>query len=146
MSIRKAGYNKAKKFAHRLYSKIGRVNCPALGALINFGIEGLHHLSYKRGRARSRTESKERFKLLCFAERIIENPSVLIRYKTRREKIKKKKQKISRLQTEQVHYWTFMQTFGKLLVKLVVRQEGAGDKHFYSIMSKKVNKTKKIAK
>ncbi|MFC1756615.1 hypothetical protein ACFLZC_00435 [Patescibacteria group bacterium] len=69
------GYKKAKEKAKKVYSKIGRIQCPALNnEFVSFSRLGFNHIMRKGRIPRTRNEQKRRFKLLLFAENIIKNP------------------------------------------------------------------------
>ena len=123
------GYEKTKRIAKSVYKKIGEVVCPILdNEKIYFNATGFGHLIRKL-KIRSRNEQKRRFRLLPFAKKIILESTKIEDYRE-----KKKKRKI-------IKEWALINTFGILTIKLVIRQVGNGNKHFYSIMQKDTKKS-----
>ena len=123
------GYEKTKRIARSVYKKIGEVVCPILdNEKIHFNATGFGHLIRKL-KIRSRNEQKRRFRLLPFAKKIILESTKIEDYRE-----KKKKRKI-------IKEWALINTFGILTIKLVIRQVGNGNKHFYSIMQKDTKKS-----
>ena len=79
MDAQKLGYEKAKQQAKQIYSKIGRIKCPALGdEYVLFTSAGFDHLLRKGRIPRTRNEQKRRFTLLPYVEKIIKNPTAKI--------------------------------------------------------------------
>jgi len=123
------GYEKTKRIAKSVYKKIGEVVCPILDSeKIHFNATGFGHL-IRKIRIRSRNEQKRRFRLIPFAKRIILESKVIEDYRE-----KKKKGKI-------IKEWALINTFGIVTIKLIIRQVGNGNKHFYSIMQKDTKKS-----
>ncbi len=124
------GYKSTKRLARSIYKKIKKVICPILNnEEIHFNATGFGHLIRKL-KIRSRNEQKRRFGLIPYAKKIISESTVIEDY---REK-KSKKGKI-------IKEWALIHTFGVLTIKLIVRQAGKGNKHFYSIMQKGTKKS-----
>ena len=135
MKIWNFGYEKSKKFAKKIYSKIGRIPCPAFdGELVAFTSVGFNHLIHKGYIPRTRNEQKRRFVLVQYAEEIIKNPRAEITFRQTEEKylVNRHGQKV--LVTSVANFWTFHTDINKCAVKLVVRQIGQGQKQFQSIM------------
>ena len=124
------GYERTKRIAKSLYRKIEKVICPILdGEEIHFNATGFGHLIRKL-KIRSRSEQKRRFRLIPFAKKIILESKTVEDY--REKKMKKSKM---------VKEWALVSTFGALTIKLIIRQVGKGNKHFYSIMQKDTKKS-----
>lgn len=124
------GYKSTKRLARAIYKKIKKVACPILdGEEIHFNATGFGHLIRKL-KIRSRNEQKRRFRLIPYAKRIILESKTIEDY--RENKIKK-----DRIVKE----WALIHTFGVLTIKLIIRQVGKGNKHFYSIMQKDTKKS-----
>lgn len=123
------GYERTKRVAKSVYKKIVRVTCPILDSEeIHFNANGFGHLIRKL-KIRSRKEQKRRFRLIPFAKRIIMESKLIEDYRE-----KKKKGKI-------IKEWALVSTFGALTIKLIVKQVGKSNKHFYSIMEKTTKKS-----
>jgi len=144
------GYEKSKKKAKEIYSKIGRIKCPALSnEYISFSRIGFNHLIRKGRIPRPRNEQKRRFVLLPYIEEIIKNPEAKIFYKHKRIKYKANRHGEKILIESEADFWIFAQEIKSCIVKVVIRQLGNGNKHFLSVMGNSVeidNKTKKNKK
>lgn len=124
------GYEKTKGIAKSLYKKIKKVACPILNnEEIHFNATGFGHLIRKL-KIRSRNEQKKRFRLIPYAKKLILEARTIGDY--RENKVKKGKV---------VKEWALIHTFGILTIKLIIRQVGNGNKHFYSIMQKDTKKS-----
>lgn len=133
------GYKKAKAKAKIIYSKIGRIQCPAFnGEYISFSNKGFNHLIRKGRIPRTRNEQKKRFCLLPYAEKIIKNPTALIQYKSKELKYYTNRHGEKILTTSNADFWTFIEKFGDCTIKVVIMQVGGGNKQFISIMGDKI--------
>lgn len=146
MDAQKLGYEKAKQQAKQIYSKIGRIKCPALGdEYVLFTSAGFDHLLRKGRIPRTRNEQKRRFTLLPYVEQIVKNPTAKIVYRKTgtKEKINRHGEKI--LIESVAHFWTFADKVDDCVVKIVIRQLEGKDKHFFSVMGDnvKIIKSKK---
>jgi hypothetical protein len=129
------GYEKTKKLAKKIYSKIGRIPCPAFdGELISFTSDGFNHLIRKGRIPRTRNEQKRRFALIPYAEEIIKNPQA-ITFRTTEEKYNVNRHGKNILVTSTANFWTFHAKIKECNIKLVIRQIHHGQKQFQSIMS-----------
>lgn len=130
------GYEKSKAKAKEIYSKIGRVSCPALGGEpVAFTSAGFNHLVRKGRIPRPKNEQKRRFALISQIEQIIKNPKAVILYerKETRDVVNRHGDKIT-VQSV-ADFWTFVETVGECGVKVVVREiVGRSSKHFFSVM------------
>ena len=135
MDAQKLGYEKAKQQAKQIYSKIGRIKCPALGdEYVFFASAGFDHILRKGRIPRTRNEQKRRFTLIPYAENIIKNPTAKMTYRKLdvKEKINRHGEKI--LIESVAHFWTFEEKINDCIVKIVVRQLENKNKHFFSVM------------
>ena len=138
MKTWRLGYEKSKKKAKRIYSRIGKIKCPALsGDFVSFNSDGFNHLIRKGRIPRTRNEQKRRFVLIPYAEKVIKNPKAKILYSQRKQDriIDKHGKKIT--VSSIAHFWAFVEKFDKQVIKVIVRQFGNGQKHFFSIMGTK---------
>jgi len=152
------GYPKAKEKARKIYSKIGRIKCPALNdEYISFSRKGFDHLTHRGRIPRTRSEQKRRFVLLKYAENIVKNPKAIILY--REKKLKRKTGRTNKygkniLIDSKAKFWTFVENIDSCKIKIVTMQINNGVKKFWSIMgdnvtsrpAKKVKNTKKSPK
>ncbi len=131
-----AGYEKSKEIAKKMYSKIGRIPCPAFdNELIACTSEGFNHLIRKGRIPRTRNEQKRRFVLIPYIEKIIKNPQAEITFRQTEEKYTINRHGQHMLSTSTANFWTFHARINTCDIKLVIRQIGNGQKHFQSIMS-----------
>ncbi len=130
------GYDKSKAKAKEIYSKLGRIECPALGGeLVAFTSAGFNHLIRKGRIPRPKNEQKRRFALIPQIERIIKNPQAVILYKRQetRDVVNRHGDKIT-IQSV-ADFWTFVERVGGCEIKVVVREiVGRSSKHFLSVM------------
>ena len=150
MKTWRLGYKKSLEKAKLIYSKIGRIKCPALNnESVSFSRLGFNHLVRKGRIPRTRNEQKRRFVLLPYIEKIIKNPRANISFvqKTVKNKVDRHGMKI--LVESMANFWTFIEKINACKIKVVIRQLNHGDKHFFSVMSDSVyikNKNKKKIK
>ncbi len=140
------GYKKAKEKAKRIYSKIGRILCPALNnEYVSFNAAGFNHLMRKGRIPRTRNEQKRRFVLVSYVEKIIKNPRANILYQRKeiKEKLNRYGEKI--LITSTANFWTFIEKINDCVIKVVVRQKERGNKHFLSVMGDNIRINRKNA-
>lgn len=139
MDAQKLGYDKAKQQAKQIYSKIGRIKCPALSdEYVLFTSAGFDHLLRKGRIPRTRNEQKRRFTLLPYVEQIVKNPTAKIVYrKTKiKENVNRHGEKI--LIESVAHFWTFVDKIDDCGIKVVIRQLENKNKHFFSVMGDNV--------
>ena len=136
MKVWNLGYEKAKQKAKSLYSKIGRLSCPAFGGeAVAFTSEGFNHLLRKGRVPRTRNEQKRRFALLPFVERVIKNPKAVILFERRETKTVINRHGDKMTLQSVADFWTFVEKIDGCKIKVVVRQITAkGSKHFFSVM------------
>lgn len=134
------GYKKAKEKAKEIYSKIGRIQSPALNnELISFTNAGFNHLIRKGRIPRSKNEQKKRFALIPFIEPILRNPVAHIIYRREETKYVTNRHGDKILIKSIADFWTFIDTIDGCLVKIVIRQIGdKGQKHFLSVMGNNI--------
>lgn len=134
------GYEKTKARAKAIYSKIGRVSCPAFdGDYVAFTSAGFSHLIRKGRIPRTRNEQKRRLVFVPFLEQIIKNPKATLLYRRSETKeiIDRHGEKIIR--SSVADFWTFIETIDDCVIKVVIRQIGGkGQKHFFSVMGDSV--------
>ncbi len=140
------GYDKSKHKAKSIYSKIGRVHCPALNNdIVAFTSEGFNHLVRKGRIPRPKNEQKRRFVLVQYIEKIIKNPKAVILYRRKETKsvVNRHGEKIT-IQSI-ADFWTFITEINDCKIKVVIRQVEDGQKKFQSVMGDgvKISKNKK---
>lgn len=131
-----SNYDKAREDAANFYKSIGRMRCPALNnEYIHFTSEGFNHLIYKnKRRERDRSVQIMKFKLLSKVKILVGTSSTYQEYdeglKEVRVKTKKKIVNVTRV----VKYWGFVAIIKDYRIKVVIRQLGDGQKHFWSVI------------
>ncbi|MEK7550088.1 MAG: hypothetical protein AAB519_03870 [Patescibacteria group bacterium] len=130
-----ANYETAKSNADAYYKKIGRIRCPALNnEYVHFTSEGFHHLQFSSGNERSKDEQMTKFDLLIRARKIIEIATTHQEYDECLEMVRKKMKKRREEVAMRVQYWALVAILQGRKVKVIVRQVGTGQKHFYSVI------------
>ncbi len=135
MKIWTFGYEKSKKLTKKIYSKIGRVPCPAFnGELVAFTSEGFNHLIRKGRIPRTRNEQKRRFALVPYIEGIIKNPRAEITFRQTEEKYTVNRHGQNIKMTSTANFWTFHARIKSSSIKVVIVQIGNGQRQFQSVM------------
>lgn len=131
-----SNYKKIRENAHNFYRKIGAIRCPALkNDLVHFTAEGFNHLIYKKKRReRNKSDQVTKFKLLPQAKTIIEISTTCQEYDEGLIGVEKKKFKKIVHETTTVRYWGLVAIIKNFRVKVIVRQIGNGQKHFWSVI------------
>ena len=140
------GYEKSKKLAKKIYSKIGRIPCPVFpDELISFTSDGFNHLIRKGRIPRTKNEQKRRFALVPYIEEIIKNPQIITFRKTEEKYTVNRHGKNIKI-TSVANFWTFHNKIKDCNIKIVIRQIQNGQKQFQSIMSDdiKIRRGKKL--
>jgi len=141
------GYERSIKKAKKIYSKIGRIKCPALSnEYISFGRRGFNHLIRKGRIPRPRNEQKRRFVLLPYIEKIVKNPKAKILYEQRAIKYKANRHGETILIESTASFWAFAERVKSCKISVVIIQLDNGVKHFLSVMGDEVEIDNKIKK
>lgn len=114
-------YEALKKEAKESYDKIGRVWCPALNEHIVFKNPGFRHLIWKGPIHRPKSQQKQRFALLAYAEKVIKNANA----------------EVSDRLEGNVHFVAFAAEEDGKKIKVVTRRLSKGERHFFSIFEEK---------
>lgn len=131
-----SNYEKIRGDAHGFYQKIGALRCPALNTeLVHFTAEGFNHLIYKGNRSeRNKNDQITKFKLLSKAKTIIEIATTYQEYDESLTTIRRKRFKKTVEETATVKYWGLVAIIENFRVKVIVRQIGNGQRHFWSVI------------
>lgn len=131
-----SNYNKLRKDTDNFYKKIQANRCPALNnELVHFTAEGFNHLMYKGSRhERSKNDQITKFKLLAKAKTIIEISTTYQEYDESLITIRRKRFKRIVEESATVKYWGLVAIIANFRVKVIVRQIGNGQKHFWSVI------------
>jgi len=131
-----SNYDKIREDAHGFYQKIGAIRCHALNnEVVHFTAEGLNHLIYKSSRSeRNRNDQITKFKLLSKAKTIIEITTTYQEYDESLTTVRRKRFKKIVQESATVKYWGFVAIIQNFRVKVIVRQIGNGQRHFWSVI------------
>jgi len=133
------GYEKSKKQAKKIYSKIGHIRCPALSnEYVSSSRIGFNHLIRKGRIPRTKNEQKRRFALLPYVEKIIKNPKAKIAYEQRDIKLKVNRHGEKIFIESRANFWIFTKRINSCKIKVVIRQLENGDKKFFSVMGNNI--------
>lgn len=131
-----SSYQKIREAAESFYKRIGRIHSPALkNDFVHFASEGFNHLIFKGGRKeRSKQEQIIKFKLLPKAKYIIEISTTYQEYDEGIAKARKKRRKKVIFEAAIIRCWGFVAIIQGTRLKVIVRQVGDGQKHFWSVI------------
>jgi hypothetical protein len=131
-----SNYNSLREDTESFYKKIQAIRCPALhGELVHFTSEGFNHLLFKGNRhERSKNDQITKFKLLSKAKAIIEISTTYQEYDESLATVRKKRFKRIVEESTTVKYWGLVAIIVNFRVKVIVRQVGNGQKHFWSVI------------
>ncbi len=120
-------YDRRKQEAKERYMQVGRVWCPALDTHVSFNRIGFKHLIRKHSERRTKKEQIRRFSLLAYAGSTLTAKNIHMIY---------------RQKDERMRFWAFLGEFDGVAIKLIVRQIGDKQKHFFSIFHDKQKSTR----
>lgn len=130
-----SNHKKIKENANNFYKKIGRINCPAFNnEAVYFNSEGFNHLIYKKKSERSKNDQITKFKLLPIAKEIVYISTTFQEYDEGLAEIIRKRFKKRVKETVAVRYWGLVAIIRSKKVKVIIRQVGHGQKHFFSVI------------
>ena len=110
-------YEKEKREAREFYNRIGRVWCPALNDYVVFNRVGFRHLIRKNALPRARNEQRRRFALLPKSAFILTDPFMIAAHR----------------KEGRFNFWAFTKEHNNRKIKVIIRQIGERQKHFFSI-------------
>jgi hypothetical protein len=141
MNTTDINFEKVKTEAEAVYAAIEHVVCPYFGdgEPVAFNSRGIKHINFKKDRvARSRSDQFMRLKNIHLVKRILEKSRTLQEYEERQEFIEIKSNKRAERVLKTVKYFGFIAIIndsGRVKrLKIIVRQEDGGAKHFWSII------------
>jgi len=130
--------NKQRDF----YDSIKNIYCKHLNIDVVFNAKGFHHLFYEGdGTPRNKNEVQYRLKLLPLVIPVIKYAKESI-FEEREAKEARKKDAQNKL----IKYWALVAWVGKdesVQIKVVIRQVGNGQAHFWSVMRLRERRNKK---
>ena len=127
-------YQNIKNNTENYYKKIGKTFCPALESVVYFNSEGFNHLLYKNKSVRPQKEQTIKFKLLPIGKEIIEKSHLCQEYDEGLVEIVRKKFKKKVKIKSLAKYWGFVGIVKNCRVKIIIRQVGNSNKHFWSVI------------
>jgi hypothetical protein len=130
-----SNYEQLRDDARALYAATKPVLSPALGEQVYFTAEGFNHIIFGRARSeRERPSQIMRFKLLPRAIRLVEHANTFQEYEETLKQFEVKTRKRREMKTKPVRYWGLIAIFEGRKIKVVLRQIGNGQLHFWSIV------------
>jgi len=130
----KKSLKKLRNQAKNYYKSLDSIYCPYFKEAVHFTSEGFSHIKYRGAHQRHFNVQKIRYQLLRFAPRIISDSNTLQEYDRRKLFVKRKKEKICERALREIHFFAFIAIVDSWKVKVVVRQIGNGQKHFWSVI------------
>lgn len=141
MEISDTNFLKIKEDAEVYYTTVGSVVCPYFGEAepVAFNSRGIKHIKFKSERtARSRADQFMRLKHIHLVKRILEKSRTVQEYKETKEFVETKSLTKKEKVLKTVKYYGFIAIVNDLgrmkRLKILVRQEEGGEKHFWSII------------
>jgi len=117
----------------KLYKSLGSCLCNVLDKEVSFTADGLNHILYYKRRPRNYNEKYYRAALIVHLVEVIENA--------------KRVKRTVKSDNPKVVTWALEHEVstdnGNILVKVILRRIGGGNIHFFSVMAKRKNTTKK---
>lgn len=112
-------YKKIKEVMWMRYSKIGTVVVPCLNnEKVIFSRVGFNHLIRKNNGTRLLKDQIRRFHLLIYARIVLEGNDSNVIFKSQKD----------------VRFWKITKIIKGKPIKVIIRQKGYSEKHFFSIM------------
>ncbi|MFC1730772.1 hypothetical protein ACFL6I_10610 [candidate division KSB1 bacterium] len=127
------------KKADELFKGIEKVSCPFFSKNVTFSSDGFHHLQFNEvGSERDKNVQILKFSLINSAKIIIEKSGTIQEYRKQWGAVGRKKAKDGSRKMKEMQYWGFVAITGngdsQIRVKVIVRQVGNGEPHFWSVM------------
>ncbi|MEK7172386.1 MAG: hypothetical protein AAB723_03680 [Patescibacteria group bacterium] len=129
-----SNYQQIKETAEKFYKDMSRLFCPVFNEPVIFNSDGFNHLIYKKGGERAKDDQITKLKLLPFAKEIVGVTTTYQEYDEGLIHIQRKKFKKKVDESAKVKYWGLVAIIKNCRVKVIVRQVGNGQKHFYSVI------------
>lgn len=129
-------YHSIRENTFNYYSQREYIRCPALNnEIVHFTSEGFNHLIYKGDRSeRDKSVQILKFNLFPRALEIIGLSTTYQEYDEGIKNVKKKKHKRTVIESATVKYWGLAAIIRNTRVKVIIRQIGNGQKHFWSVI------------
>lgn len=129
-------YHSIRENTLNYYNQREHIRCPALNnEIVHFTSEGFNHLIYKGDRSeRDKSVQILKFNLFPRALEIICLSTTYQEYDEGIKNIRKKKHKRTVIESATVKYWGLVAIIRNTRVKVIIRQIGNGQKHFWSVI------------
>lgn len=131
-----SNYEKIREDTNNFYKNIGKIYCPAFNnEPVFFTSEGFNHLIYKSERKERNKEVQiMKFKLLPKAKELIQISTTYQEFdESLKEVIRKRNKKLTK-ETAIAKYWGLIAIIHNTRIKVIIRQIGNGQKHFWSVI------------
>lgn len=117
--------NTLKKQVKKLFSQNRKISSLAFGSeILTFNAKGINHLFYKNPRnIRNIKEIETRINLIPSAIKLIKIMPVF-----------QEQSSFKTLSGEEINYWSFEGVIDGKRIKVIIRQIGNGNKHFWSVI------------
>lgn len=117
------------------YRQIGRIYCPYFQEEVHFTSEGFNHIRYRKARNERHIQVQEmRYKLLHFAPELVRLTKTLQEHEIQHLFVETKHNKRKEIVLKEIQFFGFIAILKNYKVKVIVRQVGNGQKHFWSII------------
>ena len=127
--------NEVRAKAQELYKGIGEIHCPYLKEKVHFNSAGFNHLQFRGNRNKRHKNVQEiRCRLIQLAPLVIRDSKTLQEYEEQSLFIEVKVNKKTKTVLKRVQFFGFIAIVKNRKVKVIVRQIGNGQKHFWSII------------
>jgi len=136
IAVDDAEYERLKHEAEVLYSRLGRLFCPAVDEEVHCTPEGFGHLLFKEGDSeRDKTSQMLRFKLLPLGAKLIETSTTYQEYEKMIKGFEVKSGKGRSIKNKPVHYWGIIGIVDGRKIKVILKKIGDDGKlHFWSLI------------
>lgn len=130
-----SNYAKLREDALVYYSSIDRIYCPAFKGYVVFPSESFNHIVFKTAnRERDRQSQVARFKLLTRAVKLVKESTTHQEYEEILKAFVVERYGKKFVEGKRVQYWGIIAIIDNRKIKVIVRQIGEGNMHFWSII------------
>ncbi|MFH0770793.1 MAG: hypothetical protein V1926_05485 [Candidatus Peregrinibacteria bacterium] len=130
-------YDAAREAAHNYFQRNQKIQSPVLGT-VHLNSDGFLHLVYGDKHHKQKRDWKnqlKRFHLVTYTRRIIEGMGFYQEFLEQYQTVMVKEQKHEVPASKLVKYWGFVAVIdNRIRVKIILRQVGNGNIHFWSVI------------
>ncbi|MFA6918226.1 MAG: hypothetical protein WC285_05380 [Candidatus Gracilibacteria bacterium] len=119
------------------YNSLKGIYSPYFGEVVRFTSEGFHHICYKNAsdpKERDKNSQYMRLKLFRLAPKLLRDSKTVQEYFCDKQFVTVKHNKRKEKVLKEIKYWGFVGIIDDRRIKVVVRQQGDGEKKFLSII------------